>query len=131
MANDMGAVARYLAEIKNGTLVLWCYLIWYLTTVFFYFDPAPTIWVNALGISAIIGVGLSLSVTSKGGRWQTFRLFMMPFGVSSFSALIKGQGFMFVFSPVLIELLTGFGLCALFVALVAYFRCKLSRLMRE
>ncbi len=122
----MTALGRYLAKIKNGKIVLWCYLIWYLTTVYFYFDPAPKIWINALGISAIIGLGLMLSVDASGSRWQTARLFMMPFAVSSFSALIKGQGFLFVFSPVLNELLVGVALCAMFVVLVLYFRYRYS-----
>ena len=116
------ALTHYLAEIKNGKLVLWCYLIWYLTTVFFYFDPSIKIWVNALGISVIIGMGLMLSVAASGDRWQTFRLFMMPFCVSSFSALIKGKGFLFVFSPVATELIVGGGFCVLFVALVLCLR---------
>lgn len=90
--------------MQNGKIVLWCYLIWYLTTVYFHFDPAPQIWINALGISAIIGFALMLSVSAGGGFWQNFRLFMMPFGVSSFSALIKGKSFVFIFSPVLNEL---------------------------
>jgi len=122
----MAALGLYLAKIKNGKIVLWCYLIWYLTTVYFYFDPAPKIWINALGISAIIGLGLMLSVDASGSRWQTIRLFMMPFAVSSFSALIKGQGFLFVFSPVLNELLVGVALCAMFVVLVLYFRHRYS-----
>jgi asparagine N-glycosylation enzyme membrane subunit Stt3 len=122
----MTALGRYLAKIKNGKIVLWCYLIWYLTTVYFYFDPAPKIWINALGISAIIGLGLMLSVDAIGSRWQTARLFMMPFAVSSFSALIKGQGFLFVFSPVLNELLVGVALCAMFVVLVLYLRHRYS-----
>ncbi|MFT6164596.1 MAG: asparagine N-glycosylation enzyme membrane subunit Stt3 [Zhongshania aliphaticivorans] len=122
----MTALGRYLAKIKNGKIVLWCYLIWYLTTVYFYFDPAPKIWINALGISAIIGLGLMLSVDASGSRWQTARLFMMPFAVSSFSALIKGQGFLFVFSPVLNELLVGVALCAMFVVLVLYLRHRYS-----
>ena len=33
------------------------------------------------------------------GFWPTVRLFMMPFCVSSFAALVKGKGFYLVFSP--------------------------------
>jgi len=32
---------RYFCKLTKGKMVLWCYLIWYLVTVFFYFDPAP------------------------------------------------------------------------------------------
>lgn len=111
----------YLGRLKTGKIVLWCYLIWYLSVVWFYFDPSPRIWLNAMGISAVIGIGLNLSVARAAGTrvdfWQTFRLFMMPFGVSSFSSLIKGQGFMLVFPPQLNESLTAAGLCLGFVLL--------------
>jgi hypothetical protein len=52
----------YLANLSPGKIVLWCFLIWYLATVIHHFDPTPAIWLNALGISAIIGVALYLSV---------------------------------------------------------------------
>jgi len=32
-------------------------------------------------------------------HWQTFRLFAMPFCVSSFSSLIKGKGFWLIVPP--------------------------------
>ena len=111
----------YLGRLKTGKIVLWCYLIWYLSIVWFYFDPSPRIWLNALGVSAVIGIGLNLSVARPAGTtvdfWQTFRLFMMPFAVSSFSSLIKGQGFVLIFPPALQELLIAGGLCAAFVLL--------------
>jgi hypothetical protein len=111
----------YLGRLKTGKIVLWCYLIWYLSIVWFYFDPSPRIWLNALGISAVIGIGLNLSVARPAGTrvdlWQTFRLFMMPFAVSSFSSLIKGQGFVLVFPPALRELLIAGGFCCAFVLL--------------
>jgi hypothetical protein len=87
----------YLGRLKTGKIVLWCYLIWYLSIVWFYFDPSPRIWLNALGISAVIGIGLNLSVARPAGTtvdfWQTFRLFMMPFAVSSFLVPDQGTGF--------------------------------------
>jgi hypothetical protein len=42
----------------------------------------------------------------------------MPFCVSSFAALVKGRGFVLVFSPRAADLLLGFGLCAAFLAVV-------------
>ncbi|MFT3929134.1 MAG: hypothetical protein QM709_02450 [Spongiibacteraceae bacterium] len=102
--------------------MLWCYLIWYCTTVYFYFDPSPRLWLNSLGISLIIGFALMLSVSKSADaptdRWQTFRLFMMPFGVSSFSSLIKGQGFIFIIPPRPIEQIAAIGACALFIVTV-------------
>jgi hypothetical protein len=99
---------RYLYELKLAKAILWCYLIWYVVIVYFYFDPSLKLWLNAIGISLVIGTGLLLSVTSgktgtgktgKRDNWQTFRLYLMPFCVSSFSALIKGQGFIVFVSP--------------------------------
>jgi hypothetical protein len=84
---------NYFLQLKPGKMVLWCYLIWYLCTVFFYFDPDPLLWLNAAGISAVVGCALYLSVGPSQNHWQTARLFMMPFAVSSFSSLIKNKGF--------------------------------------
>lgn len=113
---------RYFASLGAGKTVLWCYLIWYLVTVVFHFDPAPSIWLNSIGISVVIGIALSLSVAStaswKQQPWQTFRLFMMPFCVSSFSSLIKGRGYILIFPPVLHELLVAIFGCAVFVVVV-------------
>ena len=113
---------NYLAGLSRGKLVLWCYLIWYLLVVSRYFDPSPGIWLNSLGLSAVIGLALLLSVnrasTGPVDRWQTFRLFLMPFCVSSFSSLIKGRGFVLIFPPRMMELAAMFGSCAVFVLLV-------------
>ncbi|WP_447980093.1 hypothetical protein [Candidatus Nitrospira bockiana] len=118
----MTAVIRYLHEMKWSKAVLWCYLIWYLVVTYFYFDPSPKIWMNSIGISAVVGTALMLSVSSGGnGRrdyWQMFRLYLMPFCVSSFSALIKGQGFILFVSPRLEESLAAVSSCLLFVATI-------------
>ena len=112
----------YFAQIKAGKIILWCYLIWYLVTLTHYFDPAPTIWLNSLGISLVIGLALLLSVggvnIKSQPRWQTARLFIMPFCVSSFSSLIKGQGFILIAPPRFSELLLSLGCCLAFVCLV-------------
>jgi hypothetical protein len=113
---------RYLSDLAPGKVALWCYLIWYLVTVAVHFDPSPGIWLSSLGISAIVGVALLLSVQGKiqasQNHWQTFRLFVMPFCVSSFSALIKGQGYFLVFPSRPTELSLSLALCASFVLLV-------------
>jgi hypothetical protein len=117
------APLAYLRGLSRGRMVLWCYLLWYLVTVANHFDATPAIWLNSLGISAVIGLALRLSVVgadaTKPDRWQTFRLFMMPFGVSSFSSLIKGHGFVLIVPPSLIEQIESIGACAVFVLLVA------------
>ena len=121
----------YLARLSNGRIALWCFFIWYLATVVHYFDPAPAIWLNALGISAIIGVALYLSVREPGrappDKWTVLRLFMMPFCVSSFSQLIKDRGFVLIFPPDLQEVAISLAACAAFVAVVLAVK-SLSRL---
>jgi hypothetical protein len=112
---------QYVCEIKLDKVILWCYLIWYVTVVFFHFDPSVKIWINSIGISAVIGTGLMLSVSSSKGerdRWQAFRLYLMPFCVSSFSALIKEQGFILFISPNIKETIVSVSCCVLFVLVV-------------
>jgi hypothetical protein len=121
---------NYLARLSGGRIALWCFFIWYLATVVHHFDPAPAIWLNALGISGIIGVALYLSVREPGrpppDRWTVLRLFMMPFCVSSFSQLIKDRGFVLIFPPDPREIAISLGACAAFVAVVVATR-KLAR----
>lgn len=115
-------MTRYLANLNTEKMVLWCYLIWYLVTVYFYFDPAISVWLNSMGLSVIIGVGLTLSVSRGTGGvrnpWETLRLFMMPFCVSSFSSLTKGHDYFLVIPPKLFEQLASVVLCIVFIALV-------------
>jgi hypothetical protein len=114
---------RYLRELNRGRLILWCYLIWYLFVLVRYFDPSPRLWLTSLGLSAIIGVALYLSATAGATKvkldgWTIFRLFLMPFCVSSYSALVKGKGFVLIFSPEVKEDLLAIALCALFCGIV-------------
>lgn len=125
---------RYLASLKAPTLVLWCYLIWYLVTVAHHFDPSPRLWLNSVGISLLIGTALVLSVGVQSmrtaSRWVPFRLFLMPFCVSSFASLIKGQGFVLVLPPARAELVISVGMCGAFllaVALVQFIDSRRSR----
>ena len=77
---------------------------------------------QALGISAIIGFALYLSVREPGkappDRWTVVRLFLMPFCVSSFSQLIKGKGFVLVVPPDAREIAISLAACAAFVIAV-------------
>jgi hypothetical protein len=121
-------VLRYLAELTPPRQVLWCYLIWWSSVLVCYFDASPTLWLSSLGISAIIGTGLYLS-TAHGGRarttlepWQIARLYIMPFCVSSFAALIKGRGFVLVFHPGLSANLVALLCCGLFIGFAALAR---------
>ena len=114
----MFRLLRYFAKLTRGRIVLWCYAIWYATNVSLHFDPRPRLWLTSLGVSAIIGAALMICTTSSAtgttrlDGWQTFRLFLMPFCVSSFAALVKGKGFILIFSPKPEEILLAVALCA-------------------
>lgn len=118
----MLAFVRYWAQLTLPKIVLWCYLVWWLFIVSRHFDPSPRLWLSSLGLSAIIGTALYLSTAYAGkakttlDRWQIFRLYLMPFCVSSFAALIKDRGFVLVFEPSLGANLVSAGWCAVFVA---------------
>lgn len=117
----MKSLANYFRNLTTGRQILWCYLIWYLVVLVRYFDSSPRIWLTSLGLSGIIGTALFISSTAHGNKlqpWQIIRLFMMPFFVSSFSALVKGQHFILVFSPDPKEILLAVGLCVLFCVTV-------------
>lgn len=115
----MHRLLTYLRQLSSAKQVLWCYLFWYGAMAAFHFDAAPRIWLTSLGISAVIGFGLILSISGGGRRdfWTTARLFMMPFCVSSFSALIKDRSFVLIFSPALREDLAALAICMGFVLL--------------
>ena len=116
------SLVRYFAELKTGKVVLWCYLIWWAVTVVNHFDASLALWINSLGISVVIGNGLLLSVARPVGaahdRWQIVRLFLMPFCVSSFAALIKGRGYLFVFPTDGQQLAQSLAACAVFISVL-------------
>jgi hypothetical protein len=119
---------RYLTNLSNGRLILWCYFIWYSVVLVRYFDPSPRLWLTSLGLSLIIGFALFISTTAASANkvkldfWQTLRLFLMPFFVSSFSALVKGRGFVLIFSPKPSEILAAVALCAVLCGIVLLLR---------
>jgi len=100
--------------------VLWCYVIWYLTTLVLYFDPSPELWGTAAGVSLLVGMGFVFSTTRfphariEFGRWQVARFFMMPFAVSSFSGLVRNRGFVLILFPKFWQTLLAVVLCAVF-----------------
>jgi hypothetical protein len=95
----------YLAKLTWPRFVLWCYFLWWVGAAVPYFDPSPSLWGTSFGMSAVIGTGLYLSTAYGGARrtsvpgWGIFRLYAMPFFVSSFVALTKGRGFVLIFHP--------------------------------
>jgi hypothetical protein len=118
---------RYLRQLDTARIILWCYAIWYSVVLVRYFDPSPMLWLTSVGLSGIIGCALLLSTraaigTSRLNGWGIFRLFLMPFCVSSFAALVKGNGFILIFAPNLRENLLALALCATFCGFVALLR---------
>lgn len=123
---------RYLRSLRPAMAVLWCYLIWYLVTVLNHFQPSPGLWLNSAGISLLIGTALVLSVgvasLRSSGGWSTFRLYLMPFCVSSFASLIKDQGFFLVIPPTPVEQIESLGACGAFLLTVAAAKAVSHRL---
>jgi hypothetical protein len=120
----MVKIIRYLHTLTAAKQILWCYLIWYLCMLSIYFDSDPALWLNSSGLALLVGYALFLS-TGPGSLerfklrfWESFRLFMCPFLVSSFSALVKGKGFILLFSSQLYDNLLGIAFCMSFLLLV-------------
>jgi hypothetical protein len=117
-------VVNYFARLSAGRFVLWCYFIWWVVVLVRYFDPSPDLWLTTLGLSVIIGLALLINTTRSGRSrvklepWPTFRLFLTPFCVSSFAALVKGRGFVLIFSPNPAEMLAALGICAALAVVV-------------
>ena len=128
----LGRSRRYFASLNPARQILWCYLLWYLVIVFRYFVPDVRLWLTSLGLSAVIGFALYLSTAGTGpatslDRWQIFRLFLMPFCVSSFAALVKDRGFILIFSPNRRDLIVGAGLIVAFLLAVRMARWTTGR----
>ena len=60
-------VIHFLARLTTGRIVLWCYVIWYITNVACHFDPRPRLWLTSFGLSIIIGTAFLISPTSATG----------------------------------------------------------------
>lgn len=119
------SLIRYLQNLSTGRTILWCYFIWWALSIVNHFDSTPRIWLTSLGLSGIIGAALLISTQTQSSgrwvwpdRWVTFRLFLMPFCVSSFSALVKGAGYILVFPPSWRENAIGIGAIIAFLLLV-------------
>ncbi len=122
----MYSLIAYFKILNTPKIVLWCYLLWYLVMTGFHFDTAPGIWMTSIGVSIIIGFGLELNARASGAPkargWPLARLYLFPFCVSSFSALVKDHGFILVFSPVIVETAIATGACVAFWMMVLSIR---------
>ena len=109
---------RYFANLDSPKRILWCYLIWYLAVVAQYFEPNPNMWVSSVGIAVLIGYALNLAASQKGlnrDKWVVFRLYVFPFCVSSYSALIKRKRFFLLFPTELKSISFAVSACLIFV----------------
>ena len=125
---------KYFANIKTPKLILWCYLIWYLAITIQYFDSSRSLWLSSIGISALIGFALNLATISKDqslDRWVVFRLYLFPFCVSSYSALIKGKGFFLLFPTDFKPLLIGIISIMVFLGFVVILKLKHNKTKNE
>lgn len=98
----------YISRLGPAKLILWCYLAWYVAVVCLYFDASPALWISSLAIGLVVGLALNLATrrpSQKADGWVIFRLFLIPFCVSSYSELINGKGFILLFPPDLPQLL--------------------------
>jgi hypothetical protein len=129
----MTALRSYLANLTAGRIVLWSYAIWYVVNVAWHFDPSPRLWLTSIGLAAIVGTALWISTRSSStgttalDRWQVFRLYLMPFCVSSFAALVKDAGYVLVFPPEPLPNAIGLGAIVGFVAAVSAARRRRRR----
>ncbi|GBD88214.1 hypothetical protein BMS3Abin03_02149 [bacterium BMS3Abin03] len=117
-------IFKYLSRLSLNRIILWSYLIWYLVISIIYFDTDLYLWGTSFGIGIIVYAALELSTGDLSWRrihthyWESFRLFIIPFCVSSFSGLVKGYGFILIFSPILEEDILAIGAILLFIGIV-------------
>lgn len=115
---------QYLRTMPTGIQILWCYVIWYLVMVIYYFDTDPVLWRNSLGLSIIVGIALVLATGPikferfRQQFWQVVRLFLCPFCVSSFSGLTKSKGFLLLLSSQSNENVVAITACGSFCIIV-------------
>lgn len=127
------SLVRYFADMSSSRMILWSYVIWWIVMVACYFTPDPRIWATSLGIGLIVGLALMLCtgpITTDRFRdrfWESMRLFICPFMVSSFSALITGKDFLLVFSPLWQENTVAIASIAVFLLLALILKLTLHR----
>lgn len=121
----MSDLVKYFKTITPPKLILWCYLVWYLSIIGLYFEKSPVLWASSLGIALIIGFALRLSTNQPGIKqdlWVKIRLFLFPFCVSSYSATIKGHNFILLFPSNLLHLSVAVLCCLLFLVVVRWIK---------
>lgn len=116
---------RYFSTIDYPKRILWCYLVWYIAIVIQYFEPHFSMWISSIGIAVLIGFALNLATSQKGqirDKWVILRLYIFPFCVSSYSALIKDKGFFLLFPTEFKPITIAVSSCAIFISFTIFCR---------
>ena len=119
------SILLYFKNIGYQKIILWCYLIWYLSIITIYFEPSFKLWTSSIGISFIIGLALLMAVNQQGVKqdiWIKLRLFLFPFCVSSYSATIKDHDFILLFPSNFYHLKIALLSCTFFLIVVWFIK---------
>jgi len=115
----------YLARLDNRRLLLWSAFFWYVAIMARHASASPALWLNSAGIAAVISVILAANAIPAGrnwrdlGIWPLARFFLIPFCVSSFSAVMNKAGLVLIFPRNLADNLVATGTVAGFLVLCA------------
>lgn len=124
---------RYLATLDRRRFILWTAFLWYATIAIRLGDGDHAEWLRSMGIAVIVGSILTLNAVPAQGRWRdvefwpAFRFFLIPFCVSSFSALAKGRDFFLIFPLDATDNLAAVGVIVLFAGGAAVARAVSPR----
>lgn len=116
---------RYLALLDNRRLLLWSAFIWYVVIMARHATASSAVWLNSAGIAAVISVILAANAIPPGRKWRDLgfwplaRFFLIPFCVSSFSAVMHKAGLVLIFPRDLTDNLVAGRTVALFLLLCA------------
>lgn len=118
-------ILRYLARLDNRRLLLWSAFLWYVAIMARHATASLPVWLNSAGIAAVISVILAANAVPPGRKWRDLgfwplaRFFLIPFCVSSFSAVMTKAGLMLIFPRNLTDNLVAVGTVAGFLLLCA------------
>ncbi len=116
---------HYLARLDNRRLLLWSAFLWYVAIMARHATASPVLWLNSAGIAAVIGVILAANAIPPGRKWRELgfwplaRFFLIPFCVSSFSAVMNRVGLVLIFPHNVADNLVAAGTVALFLLVFA------------
>ncbi|MEM9337924.1 MAG: hypothetical protein AAGA66_04295 [Bacteroidota bacterium] len=91
------------------------YSSWYLFVVITNFDYQLQLWINAVVIAVFVGIALNASVEYSNFSRMNVRLFIIPFAVSSYTGIVRGNDFFLIFPPDPVESVFGLICCVLVV----------------